>query len=139
MWFIDRCSYYPTRLGVGMKEHYELDWPIEKNKFIPFYLLAGAVRKAFDYTFKVKDIAPDSDIPWTGPPLGKKERATCLTPIERLKNENLKWDLEDQGRDKLDNLIALAIQLGIEQGRRCLRSEEEVWMEIKKFRKELGS
>ncbi len=111
---------------------YELDWPTEEDKVIPFYLLADAVRKAFDYTFKVKDIAPDSDIPWSGPPLGKRERATCLPPIERLQNENLQWDLEDQGRDKLDALICLAIQIGIEQGRRCLRSEESMWLEIRK-------
>ena len=121
-----------------MKEHYELDWPTEEDKVIPFYLLAGAMRKAFNYTFKVKDIAPDSDIPWTGPPLGKRERATCLTPIERLQNESLQWDLEDQGRDKLDALIALAIQLGIEQGRRCLRSEESVFIEIEKLKRRAG-
>ena len=115
-------------------EHYELDWPTEEDKTIPFYLLAGAVRKAFDYTFKMKDIAPDSDIPWSGPQLGKHERATCLTPIEKLKNENLQYELEDQGRDKLDALISLAIQIGIEQGRRCLRSEEKIWLDIKNIK-----
>ncbi len=117
---------------------YEMDWPKEEDKTIPFYLLSGAIRKAFDYTFKLKDIAPDSDIPWTGPPLGKRERATCLTPIERLKHKNLEYELEDQGRDKLDALIALAIQLGIEQGRRCLRDEESIWIEIKKMKESMS-
>jgi len=117
---------------------YELDWPTEGDKVIPFYLLADAVRKAFDFTFKLEDIAPDSDIPWTGPPLGKRERATCLSPIEHLKAETLAWELDDQGRDKLSALICLAIQIGIEQGRRCLRSEESVFIEIEKLKRRAG-
>jgi len=116
-----------------MNDQYEMAWPTKEDQVVPFYLLAGAVRKAFEATFELEDIAPDMDVPWTGPPLGKRELVTCQNPIERLKAEYLAYELEDQGRDKLDALIGLALQLGIEQGRRCLRSEESVWIEIKKM------
>jgi hypothetical protein len=44
--------------------------------------------------------------------------ATYFTFDERVSAEQLRYDDEEQGRDPLEVIIGIAIQLGIEQGRR---------------------
>lgn len=63
-------------------------------------------------------------IPWSGPPIGRHEAATSLEAKNRLSAKMLEYSKEDQGRDALDEIIGVAIQLGIEQGRRCFRDSD---------------
>ena len=49
---------------------------------------------------------------------GAKLGAGSLDPEEAMTAENLRYSLHEQGRDPLREIIAIAIQLGIEQGTR---------------------
>ncbi len=84
-----------------------------------FDSLAEPIRKAIAFAYSVKRKNADKRIPWNGPDIGKDDKATCLSPREALSKANLAWGLKDQGRDALDAIIQIAIQLGIEQGRRA--------------------
>jgi hypothetical protein len=55
---------------------------------------------------------------YDGLPLGQHEAAGALQPSDALTEESLTYNAIHQGRDVLDVVIGLAVQLGIEQGRR---------------------
>jgi hypothetical protein len=55
---------------------------------------------------------------YDGLPLGEIESAGCLQPADALTQESLDYNRTHQGRDAFDTVIGLAVQLGIEQGRR---------------------
>lgn len=55
---------------------------------------------------------------YDGFPLGTQEAAGALQPIDALTPTSIDYALNHQGRDAYDTIIGLAIQLGIEQGRR---------------------
>lgn len=55
---------------------------------------------------------------YDGLPLGRREAAGSLQPVDALTPNSLAYNLTDQGRDVLDVILGLAVQLGIEQGRR---------------------
>ena len=59
---------------------------------------------------------------------------TCLPPDQAMTASNLQYSLHDQGRAPLDEIVALAVQLGIEQGRRMHIDNDCKWC---KFRIEL--
>jgi len=92
--------------------------PIEFEKLTK--PLVNAVWFAYDLTRKNED----ADIPWEGPDIGWRERATCFGPKEQLTSKNLTYSKEEQGRSALEEIVGLAIRLGIEQGRRIATSED---------------
>lgn len=98
-----------------------MQWP-KDNQPADFSDLAGALRKAFEFGYDFKRKNEDKDIPWNGPPHGPACAVTCLDPTDALTAKNLRYSLADQGRDLLDELLALALQMGIEQGRRERRT-----------------
>lgn len=98
-------------------------WP-KNGSVVPFSELVESVKKALLFGYCMRRKNQDKDIPYTGYCIGKDLLATCLTPEERLKVESLKYDLEDQGRDLIDVLLGLAIQLGIEQGKRIMEKDQ---------------
>ena len=75
----------------------------------------------FAYTLKRKNI--QRDIPWEGLDIGREEQACCFSPIEKLTAFNLEYSLDSQGRDALTEIVGVAVQLGIEQGRRMAYSD----------------
>jgi hypothetical protein len=75
----------------------------------------------FAYDLKRKNAS--RSIPWTGYDVGEDTKVGCFSPHEALAKNNLAFQEEDQGRDALDALIQIAIQLGIEQGRRLERAD----------------
>ena len=100
------------------------DWP-EDDKIAQFPDLCDPVvdlvRQA--YSLKRKP-AIKKGLDWKGPSLPKSMRATCFEFQEKLNAENLRYDDEEQGRDPITIIISIAIQLGIEQGRRALLHEQ---------------
>lgn len=68
------------------------------------------------------------DVPWDGPDIGDHEKATCHSIPDNLKADYLAESKEDQGRDALDEIIGIALRLGIEQGRRIFRQSPEYQM-----------
>ncbi len=90
-------------------------WPKDPCKTVRFSLLTGAVRKAIKFAYKLERKNTKKDIPWTTYDQGG---TTHLSAEETLTKKNLDWSLEDQGIDALDEIIGVAIRLGIEQGKR---------------------
>ena len=97
-------------------------WPA-KNKSVNFYELCEPICKAIRFAYQLTRQNEGVSLPWDGLTIGERELVTCFSPDERLSKEQLEYDEEDQGRDALDVLVGLAIQLGIEQGRRMTTAE----------------
>lgn len=100
-------------------------WP-DKDEPMDFEKLTKPLVKAIRFAYDLKRKNRDKDIPWKGPDIGARERATCLSPSTQLKSENLIYSEEEQGRDALEEIIGLALRLGIEQGRRITMTGHEV-------------
>ena len=99
-------------------------WPhhIEPADF-EFDILNPVVKWIIDYyelhSNEIHDPRNHKDIPeWDGLPLGFHDRAVAVEPNDCLAREGLEWSYDDQGRTPLEAIISIAIQLGIEQGRR---------------------
>ncbi|MHA1471071.1 MAG: hypothetical protein ACTSSP_11005, partial [Candidatus Asgardarchaeia archaeon] len=60
----------------------------------------------------------EEGIEWEGLDRGKTERCANIHPSETLDAWHLTYSKEDQGRDVYEEIIGLAVQLGMEQGRR---------------------
>lgn len=95
-------------------------WP-ENNKTVPFEDLVKSVKSCVNFHYKLKRIHTFEPMDYKGYDIGSSIRATSLSPNESLTLDNLERDRE-QGRDPMDTIIAIAIQLGIEQG---IRVESE--------------
>ena len=65
---------------------------------------------------------PPKDVDYKGLDLGQHEKRVCLSPQDALTTENLLYSEEDQGRDPMVTVLSIAVQLGMEQGRRHERS-----------------
>ena len=97
-----------------------------------FSKVIAPVVKALKFAYDFERKNENKNIPYEG-----YERESFLAtnpPIkEGLTAKNLKWNLEDQGYDALDYLIEIAAQLGIEQGIRIRKKEEDekiVWADL---------
>ena len=93
-------------------------WPKDKTKTVPFSELVESIRAALKFAYRFERINIKRTIPWKGYDIGERDKVCCFSPDEALQKINLAFDLEDQGRDALDVIIGIAIQMGIEQGRR---------------------
>lgn len=95
-------------------------WP-DKLKPIDIEALSKPLRKAFLQTVSLKKKQPIS-ITYTGPEVTNNLGALAVCPgaKERLMQDSLEYNKE-RGRDSLDMLILLALQLGMEQGMRLFK------------------
>lgn len=109
-------------------------WP-KNNKAADFDELCKPVIKAVKEAYNLK--RKEKDIKWTGLPIGQTEAAGCPEFSEALSAEGLAYHGE-RGREPIDVIISIAIQLGIEQGRRMtaeiyekeikyMKAMEEAW------------
>jgi len=80
--------------------------------------IVAPLKKAIKFAYKMRRQNRTKDIPWNGLDIGQPELATCFHADENLMAEHMKFSKEAQGRDALDEILGLAIRLGIEQGRR---------------------
>ncbi len=99
------------------------EWP-KDNKIVSFSELTEPITKAIRHAYAIKRL-PLRDIPWTGLELGKREKVNCFEPAEHLTAKNLDYSDQEQGRDALEEIVGIAVRLGIEQGRRAFRDEHE--------------
>ena len=111
------------------------NWPID-GKPANFGEIAPSLFRAMKHCYKLIRQNEDKDVPWGGLPLGEHEKATCLEPQEHLSAENLKYSLENQGRDAMEEIIGLAVRLGVEQGRRIIQKEWELSFILLKLKTE---
>ncbi|MHA2280096.1 MAG: hypothetical protein ACXAC5_04370 [Promethearchaeota archaeon] len=106
----------------------KIEWP-EDGKAMCFEALSDSVREVVRHCYTLSRKNKKKDVDWKGPSLPRCMQATCLSFEDNLKAESLEYQLHDQGRDAMEVIIGIAIQLGIEQGRRALK--EEVLKEVK--------
>ena len=78
-----------------------------------FEELVAPVVKALKAAYSLKR-RPLADIEWRGPNISN---GFSLSPSERLTAENLQYSQESQGRFAIDEIIGIAVSLGIEQGK----------------------
>jgi hypothetical protein len=78
--------------------------------------VCAAIRSAYRLSFRGYH-----DIKWSGLDIGDDEKATCFPPDEQLSELHLRYDSTEQGRPPLNVIVGVAVQLGIEQGRRMER------------------
>jgi hypothetical protein len=102
---------------LGENEKRIRGWP-KGNEAADFEKLTKPLVRAVRFAYKLNRQNEDKDIPWKGLDIGWRERATCLSPETQLSAERLRYSDEEQGRDALEEIIGLALRIGIEQGRR---------------------
>lgn len=85
--------------------------------------LSDPILRAIRHCYHVRRVRKKEDVPWSGPEIGEGEQANSLQAAYRLSAEALAYSLDDQGRNAMEEIVGLAIQLGIEQGRRIARSD----------------
>lgn len=103
------------------------EWP-KDGKPASFEDLTLPIRKAIRFAYKLERRNVEKDIPWRGLPKGRHE-LVCTLPIEKaLSSANLRYSLDDQGRDALQEILAVQCQLAFEQGRRIALQDIETWL-----------
>lgn len=83
--------------------------------------LTAAIRHC--YTLTRKNVT--GSVPYNGYEIGSASLRFCCGAKERLTASKLNYAMEDQGRDALSEIMQLAVQVGIEQGRRIEVSDEK--------------
>ena len=98
-------------------------WPTDLAKPAYFESLADPIVKALKFVNRNGGIriADDVIIPYKGYTIGQEDLACAFDPVESLSPERRNYGRDNQSRDIYDVLVGIAIQLGIEQGRRFLR------------------
>lgn len=93
-------------------------WP-DDDKPASFSSITDPICEAIKFAYSLKRKNKDN-----GFNIGDDLLAGCFDPKTALSVENLRYDLEDQGRDALKVIIGIAVQLGIEQGKRRFKDSE---------------
>ncbi len=107
-------------------------WP-EKSAVVRFTDITQPIMRAMRFAYTLKRKNRQRDIPWEGLDIGKEEQACCFSPIEKLTAFNLEYSLDSQGRDALTEIVGVAVQLGIEQGRRMAHQDMTSRIDILKL------
>jgi hypothetical protein len=91
------------------------DWPEDPNTMLKMSEIIVGLRAAFNQAVTIKKPLPP--IVWTGIQSCPIVEAVYPSPADALDQSSLERNREN-GRDVLDVLILLAVQLGMEQGAR---------------------
>jgi hypothetical protein len=89
-------------------------WP-DDNQIVPFDDIVEPIRDAINQAYRLT--RKRKPIVWTGLDIGRSEKAGGPSPDEDLSVKSLAYHT-DRDRDAMDVIIAHAVRLGIEQGRR---------------------
>lgn len=105
--------------GYPVTETEGKEWP-ENSKVVRFSDITDPVKEALQVAMDKGDAVYEDGIEWTGLMQGKFTAAVALAPTVALHAQNLTYSNEEQGRDVYNEIISIAVQLGIEQGRRMM-------------------
>ena len=87
-----------------------------------FSEIIGNLKKAY----KVLVVKKQPEYKWNGPMLTtRKILVGCPNIDEQLNKGNLSYNKKEQGRDKVDTLLTVAVQLGIQQGIEIAEEEND--------------
>jgi hypothetical protein len=95
-------------------------WP-DDGSILDFEDLIKPLCDALRFAYALQRQNRNIDIPWDGPEIGREERAHCLLVKDSFATENL----EPVGRKPIEAIMAVAVRLGIEQGRRMMMTGAE--------------
>jgi hypothetical protein len=101
-----------------MAKRLDVRWPKNPSQCADFEQLTEPILKALRFAYQLERKNKNMRIPWTGLDTGPDCAATCLAPEEALSKDALAWALDEHGREALEVIMQVALQLGIEQGRR---------------------
>jgi len=99
-------------------------WP-KDDKIVSFVEITEPIREAILFAYTIKRKNKNRSIPWNGLDIGEDEKCTCFSPKDQFHLDNLRYSEDEQGRDALDEILGLAVRLGIEQGRRIFKNSIE--------------
>ncbi len=102
-------------------------WP-EDGKTARFSELVESVRKAIEFAYSMERKNKSRSVPWEGMSIGEDSLTSCLPPGETLRLRQLRYNENEQDRDALDMILGIAIQLGIEQGKRIFKNSSSYEM-----------
>ena len=112
-------------------------WP-DENGTVQFHELCEPVEDAIRQLYRLR-FRGYRDVNWKGYNIGKRDLACSFSPSKALNASNLRYSQTDQGRTPLGEIVGVAIQTGIEQGRRVLWEEQEMERHLLELEKEYHS
>lgn len=92
-------------------------WP-KDGSTVQFSDLVTSIEHAMRFAYILKRRNVSKNIPWSGYDIGDDMKTTSPSPADALTKDSLAWQL-DQGREAMEVILSFAVQLGIEQGKRC--------------------
>lgn len=84
--------------------------------------VSTAIKSAYKLKRATQRSGAPTDITWKGPELGMQTRGVAGSAALQLSQASLAYAAE-RGRDPIDVLTGIAVSLGIEQGRRLVKSD----------------
>lgn len=99
-----------------------IPWP-EDGSCADFETLVRGVRDALTFNYRLTRRNRTKDTPYHGHQIG--DLHVCMPVEQMLTAESLAYQKTDQGRDALESILGIAVQLGIEQGRRDERQKHD--------------
>lgn len=103
-------------------EEKDKNWPAD-NKMARFPDISDPIREALQIAMDKGDKVYEDGIKWTGLRQGAHAAACSPDPSSTLHAYNLNYSMKEQDRDVYREIIAIAVQLGMEQGRRQIIEE----------------
>ncbi len=94
----------------------KLEWPVNGDPLM-FEDLCASIRRAIEFAYRLKVKNLSEGIPWDGPELDLEDEYFD-NPSKKLTGDYLRWAKKERKIDALDTIIAIALQIGMEQGRR---------------------
>lgn len=95
------------------------EWP-KDSEVARFPDITDPIRKALQVAMDKGDKVYEDGIEWTGLSQGTFTGACVQAPTVALHASNLTYSNEEQNRDVFVEIISIAVQLGMEQGRRIM-------------------
>jgi hypothetical protein len=100
-------------------------WPEDESEALPFEKITAPLRRLVREAYRLQRKNVGKALPYKGPGIGWRERA-CTSDVDwTLSAEGLAYHAE-RGRDAMDVILMVAVQLGIEQGRRISAPDKKL-------------
>lgn len=106
-----------------MKTRKTKPWPTG-NQTLYVGDLLDPLEKTLQEAIALGDKVYEEGLSYDGFDIGKTALVTCFSPSENLSAEHLISNRDGQGRDVFNQILTLAFQLGFEQGRRSILSDD---------------
>lgn len=97
----------------------------KENKPEDFYNIIDPLINAVLFSYQLVRQNQGKNIPYDGMDIGDNEKATCLSPDVLFNSSHIETMELEYDKSLIDTIICLAVQLGIEQGRRIYANDRK--------------